>query len=364
MQSPKVFKEILANGLTVLVVPRHTIPKVSIQLWYNVGSKNEKSGEKGIAHLIEHMIFKGTHILSECDINLITHKLSGYCNAFTSYDYTGYLFDFPSQHWVEALPIMADCMRNCTFREEFLNSELKAVIQELKMYKDDYVSSIIEYMLSAIFNDHPYHHPIIGYKQDLWNLNRDSLVNFYKNHYVPNSATLVIVGDVDEKTVFTEAHKYFGNIAPDLNYKKEQFYHSPDLRSYSITTYRDVKQPLVILSWVIPGAKEGKDYLVDCISLILGSGRGSRLYKKLVNTLELATEFAMFSYDLFDYGVLFAYFQPKSIANIDSIVNIISQELDAIANEGVEKKKFIEQLRKQKLITFLHLRTIKSKHML
>ena len=94
----KVYKKVLNNGLTILVRPTHTIPKVSIQLWYNVGSKDERTGQKGIAHLIEHMIFKGTDTLSESDINMITNKLSGSCNAFTSYDYTGYLFNFPSQH--------------------------------------------------------------------------------------------------------------------------------------------------------------------------------------------------------------------------------------------------------------------------
>ena len=87
-------KQILGNGLTVLVCPIDTIPKVAVQLWYNVGSKDEKDGERGLAHLLEHMIFKGTQTLSESDINMITHKLSGSCNAFTSYDYTCYIFDF------------------------------------------------------------------------------------------------------------------------------------------------------------------------------------------------------------------------------------------------------------------------------
>ena len=95
MKSPKVIKHVLPNGLTVLIKPLHLIPKVSVQLWYNVGSKDEKTGERGIAHLIEHMIFKGTDKLSECDINLIAHKLSGYINAFTSYDYTAIFSTFP-----------------------------------------------------------------------------------------------------------------------------------------------------------------------------------------------------------------------------------------------------------------------------
>ncbi|MDR3551085.1 MAG: pitrilysin family protein, partial [Candidatus Babeliales bacterium] len=140
--STPVKKKVLSNGLTVLVYETHNIPKVSLQLWYNVGSKDEKSGERGIAHLIEHMIFKGTEKLSESDINIVSHMLSGSINAFTSYDYTGYLFNFPTQNWHEALPIMADCMVNCSFKDEHLNSEMKAVIQELKMYRDDYNSTL------------------------------------------------------------------------------------------------------------------------------------------------------------------------------------------------------------------------------
>ena len=92
-----ISKFILDNGLTVLIYPNATIPKVAVQLWYNVGSKDEKDGERGLAHLLEHMIFKGTDLFSESDINLITHKLSGSCNAFTSYDYTAYIFDFPNK---------------------------------------------------------------------------------------------------------------------------------------------------------------------------------------------------------------------------------------------------------------------------
>src|SRR3990172_3903000 len=151
-----VQKKVLSNGMTVLVRPLHMIPKVSLQLWYNVGSKDEKSGEKGIAHLIEHMIFKGTKKLSESDINVVSHMLSGSINAFTSWDYTGYLFNFPTQNWKETLPIMADCMLNCAFKDDHLNSEMKAVIQELKMYRDNYQMSLLEEIMGSIFVDHPY----------------------------------------------------------------------------------------------------------------------------------------------------------------------------------------------------------------
>lgn len=341
----KVFKSVLENGLTVLTLPFKLIPKVSIQLWYNVGSKDEKSGQKGIAHLIEHMIFKGTATLSECDINLITHKLSGYCNAFTSYDYTGYLFDFPTQHWHEALPIMADCMRNCTFKQEFLNSELKAVIQELKMYKDNYTASLIENLISTTFQDHPYHHPIIGYKQDLWSLTRDSLINFYNHHYIPNNATLVVVGDVDHEQVLELAKRNFGHIKPNWNYKKEEFYHSPDLKSYQVKLYRDVKQSNVIMSWTIPGLSNKKSYLFDIASRVIGAGKGSSLYKKFVNEYELVTELESFVDELFEYGLFNIYFKPKNTEDIDKIINLINKELiniidtleDSDINRAVKK---------------------------
>lgn len=344
MQSP-VIKRVLSNGLTLLIKPSHTTPKVSIQLWYNVGSKDEKSGEKGIAHLIEHMIFKGTRKLSESDISLITHKLSGYTNAFTSYDYTGYLFDFPSQNWHEALLILADCMNNCTFKEEHLHSELKAVIQELKMYRDDYKTSMVEALLSAIFADHPYHHPIIGYKQDLWDLKRETLVHFYRHHYIPNNATLVIVGDVDTDDAIKSAERAFGEIAPNFEYKKDIFYHGSDLKTYSVKLYRDISTPMVILAWVIPGATTKRDYLIDIVSFITGAGKGSRLYKKLVDELQLVTDLEVFDYDLFEHGVFFVYFQPKKLAKVETIIAHIQHELHELATTVVSERELMRAIK-------------------
>jgi zinc protease len=343
---PHVYKTVLENGMTILVMPRHHIPKVSLQLWYNVGSKDERSGEKGIAHLIEHMIFKGTSRLSESDITAITHKLSGYCNAFTSYDYTGYLFDMPSQNWKEMLPIMADCMRNCTFREEHLSSELKAVIQELKMYNDDYLSTLIERMVATIFADHPYHHPVIGYKQDLWSLKRDALVNFYYRHYVPNNATLVMVGDIDLEQAVLESEKSFAGIAPDPSYSKEEFYHGYDLQSHSVTLYRDIQQPMMLLAFVIPGTTAQQDYLFDIISWVLGAGKGSRLYRKLVDELGLVTEVESFVFDFFEHGLFFIHFQPKDPRDTARIVEIIEQELFALSAELISPEELERAVRK------------------
>jgi len=340
MSENRVFKKELNNGLTVLVMPRKHIPKVSTQLLYNVGSKHEKEGEKGIAHLIEHMVFKGTERLSESDINLITAKLSGNCNAFTSYDYTGYMFDFPTQHWHYSLAIFADCMRNCTFKQELLNSELKAVIQELKMYKDDYSHAIIDELMSAIFIGHSYGYPIIGYKRDLWNLDSKRLKDFYLKHYVPNNATLVIVGDVEPEEAFKQAEYYFGQIPAGEVEKPKDFYLEKDLAGRSVTLYRDVKQSIVTCAFVVPGALSKVDYVLDTFSWLVGSGRGSRLYKKLVEELRLVTEVGSFSYDLFEHGLFVISVQPRDPEKIPEILTQIKLAIKDAIDNGFSEEEF------------------------
>ena len=342
----------LSNGLVILIRPTHIVPKVSIQLWYNIGSKDEKLNQKGIAHLIEHMIFKGTKTLSESDINLITHKLSGYCNAFTSHDYTGYLFDFPSQHWQEALPIMADCMRNCTFKEELLNSEMKAVIQELKMYKDDYISSIIEELMAAIFTGHPYHYPIIGFKHDLWSMKREQLITFYNQYYVPNNATLVIVGDVDPDYALQRAKTHFNPIQAQSDCKKEKFYLHQDIIQKHVTLYRDVQQPLIMCTFLIPGQRKKNEYVYDILAWLLGLGKASRLYQKLINELQLATEVEVFTYDLFDYGLFFIYIRPNTLDDASQIISCIEQEINDLYKNGITNKE-LERAKKQAKTNFL-----------
>lgn len=354
-----VYKKILNNGLTVLVHQDHVVPKVSTQLWYYTGSKDEDTGEKGIAHLIEHMIFKGTEKLSESDINEITHKLSGYCNAFTSYDYTGYLFDFPEHNWRYAFDIMSDCMRNCTFKEEHLNSELKAVIQELKMYKDNYVSDLVEKMIDVLFLGHPYTNPIIGYKHDLWSLKRQALVDFYKKHYVPNNAVLIVVGDVDPNEVFALADEKFGTIEADKSYIRQEFNLPKDIVAKSVTIYRDVQQPVMLIAYITPGAKEKQDYLTDTISWIMGSGRGSRLYKKLVDELQIAVDVETSVDDLFDAGVFFVFVHPADAKYIEQIKQVVQKELADLAANGPTA---IELQRAAKKIEVDYLSLLESNH--
>lgn len=349
MMNTHVHKYVLSNGMTVLVRELHAIPKVSIQLFYGVGSRDEKLKEKGVAHLIEHMIFKGTDSpkgLSESDINMITHLLSGSCNAFTSYDYTGYLFNFPSHNWEESLGIMAECMQHCSFKPDMLNSEMKAVIQELKMYKDRYFSSLIEKLMSAIFSEHPYHYPIIGFKRDLWTVSSDDLKSFYKEHYKPNNATLIVVGDVDKDRVFALAQEKFGHIPADPSYKRPMFYHESDIASQSVTLYREIVQPLAVYMFVVPGLREKTGCALSVVERIIGHGRSSRLYKKLMNELKLVTSIDAHSYHLFDPGLFFITCEPSSIEDLPAIERVIAQELEDLIANGIQDDEFSRAYKK------------------
>lgn len=349
MQQP-VAKKVLDNGLTVLVYESHKIPKVCFQIWYDVGSKVELSGEKGIAHFIEHMIFKGTKdVYSESDINTIVHKLSGSCNAFTSYDYTGYEFIFPTHHWKEAFPIAADCMINCAFKDDMLDSEMKAVIQELKLYRDQYARSLLMEMISVMFPDHPYHDPVIGYKSDIWHLSGKDLLTFYQKHYKPNNATIVVVGDVNTEEVFALAEGYFGHIPKDPNYTKQTYSFQRDIVSRSVTLYRDVAQPIALYGFVVPGAIEKQDATLELLEWVIGKGSSSRLYKKLVNEEQIATDVSTVFFNLFDHGVFFIVVEPKNINVLDAIEKNVIAQLQDLTLNGVQKEELERGLKKTQM---------------
>jgi zinc protease len=346
----KVEKKVLANGLTVLVNEVENLQRVSVQIKYHVGSKDEKDGERGLAHLLEHMIFKGTEeLLSEPDIAAtIGKKLGGTLNAATSNDYTVYYCDLPRDYWWHALPIFADCMRNCSFKEDHLNSEFKAVVQELKMGRDNYKRSLILKMLEATFAEHPYHYPTIGYKHDVWAITRENLLKFYKKHYVPNNATLVVVGPVAAVDVFAQAEKYFSAIPKDETYKKKVHYHTPDLMNKSVLLYRDIQQPYALICYVVPGAGSGMSYVSEIVQQLLWGGKSSRLYKKLVDEKKLVNSLEPIFWEFFDYAPWMVGFEPKNIHDIDEISAVIQHEIDTIIQDGVSAAELDKAARQLK----------------
>jgi zinc protease len=352
MQKKMVEKHVLKNGLNLLICPLHTSPQVSLQMWYNVGSKYEKTGQHGLAHFFEHMIFKGTEQLSELDISLIVNKLSGSCNAFTAQDYTAYVYEVPSQHWYEVLPLFVECMTKASCKEELIHAELKTVVQELKMYRDDYETTLFEEMLAVIFPGHPYHYPIIGYKGEIWNFTRPLLLDFYKMYYAPNNATLVVVGDVAIEDVVQKVSVLFDNIPTIKIPELPPYGYTQDTAATSVTLYRDVQQPVAQYGFVIPGIRAQQDHYAQALALLLCNGRGSRLYKKLVDELQIAVDIEATIEEMFDYSVFFITVYPKDVFIVPRIEQEIIQELNAVHVHGFLPE---ELQRAQKKIAVEHL---------
>ncbi len=347
---PRIEKKVLSNGLTILVVPRNSCAPVCVYLLYDVGSKHEKDGEKGIAHLIEHMIFKGTEKLSETDIKLIVNKLSGNCNAHTSMDYTGYYFNIPAAHWQQILPIMEECMQHAAFKEEHLTSEMKVVIQELKRDRDNFYREIWQELCKLVYSDHPYHYPLIGYKHDLWNLYSDNLHRFYNKHYHPNNAALVVVGDIDPQEVFAQAETHFGQI-PAHDIPKGEFYSTPDISSKAITLYRNVAQPKVVLCYVVPGSIAKHDNTYELISKLLTSGKNGLLTKKLVEELQLVNSCWSTYVRQFEHNLFFIAYEPKNTDDIESVNQLIQEQIDCLKEkiDDAHLKAVCNQVRVQQL---------------
>lgn len=326
-------KKTLSNGLTVLIKPVNHLPRIETHMWYNVGSKHESHNEKGMAHLIEHMLFKGTALLSETDINHITHKLSGYSNAFTSQDCTSYVFRLPSSVWEHALVVFAQCMKEARFDPQHLSSEIKTVVEELRLYRDDYYSSALEELIATLFSEHPYHYPIIGSSSHLTHLNRDQLFNFYQHYYHPNNATLVIIGDVIPKQALTLVEKHLGHIPAG----KPPSYHAlpihNDIIAKEITLYRDVSTPWVCYCYTVPGLQDQKNHLHDLVALILGGNKSSRLYQKLVVEHQYAVDVDCFTYEFFEKGLFCIALYPIDEKQIPAIEKIVEQEIENLSKE-------------------------------
>ena len=303
----RVKKAVLDNGMHVVVFSNPSLPKVLVQIAYDVGSYVEENGERGLAHLVEHMIYKGTNTLSETDIDSIARKYGAHFNAFTALDVTSYYFETDKNNWKPFLPILADCMQNARFDPDHLASEIKAVIQELKMYKDDYWRTMILKACELIFPpNHPYHTPTIGFKEDLLSLKPENLKNFYKKYYRPDRATLFIVGDVNLDDAIAEANKHFASIKADQSSVVKPFpMIIPELVTNHTRYFEDVTKEQMGFYWVIPGLKSNTEHVASALETLLGGGQSGRLYRLLVDEQRVASSVYVKSAKFMEAGIFF-----------------------------------------------------------
>ncbi|HKW51619.1 MAG TPA: pitrilysin family protein, partial [Candidatus Eisenbacteria bacterium] len=286
---PPVHETTLSNGLKVLIQETHTAPVVSFMVWYKVGSRNESAGITGISHLLEHMMFKGTPTYGKGEIARILQRNGASFNAGTSLDYTNYFEVLASDRLDLAIQLEADRMRNALIPDEEHRLEMTVVRSELERNEDNPHRALYLETFAQAFQAHPYHWPTIGWRTDVEQITTDQIRDYYRRYYVPNNATVVIVGDVDRAKVLATVERAFGQIPKGADPPEMKVVEPPQMgeRRFKIRKAGDTRYLMV--AWRNPAITDPDTYPLDVLGMILGHGKTSRLYRGLVEG-KLATE--------------------------------------------------------------------------
>ncbi|MGE5173521.1 MAG: M16 family metallopeptidase [Betaproteobacteria bacterium] len=288
-QMMKVTEKVLPNGLKVLLKEEHKAPVVTFQIWYKVGSRNEKLGTTGMSHLLEHMMFKGTKKYGPKTFSQTVQRNGGNDNAFTGKDYTAYFETFASDRIEISLDLESDRMQNLLIDPKEFKSEREVVKEERRMRTDDDpTSTMVEEMTAAAFIAHPYEWPVIGWMADINNITRDDLYNHYRTYYAPNNATIVVVGDFDTKTLWPKIEKYFGRIPRGPAVPAVGAVEPTQLGERRIIVKKQAELPAVFAGYHTPDLKDKNTYALEVLQGILSSGKSSRLFRSLVYDKQIA----------------------------------------------------------------------------
>jgi zinc protease len=345
-QDLKVTETVLPNGLKVLLKEEHKAPVVTFQIWYKVGSRNEKLGTTGASHLLEHMMFKGTKKYGPKTFSRIVQRNGGNDNAFTSKDYTAYFENFAADRIAISLDLESDRMQNLLLDPKEFLSELEVVKEERRMrYEDDPVNSMVEQMMSVAFGAHPYQWPVIGWMADLENITRDDLALHYKTYYAPNNATIVVAGDFDTKTLLPQIEKIFGKIPRGAEVPRMGAVEPRQLGERRVIVRKQAELPAVFAGYKTPTLKHPDSYALEVLQGVLSSGKSSRLYKSLVYEKQLAL-YAGGDYDNIsaDPNLFYVYAGVMPGKAVEEVEKALYAEIEKFKKEPVTD----EELQKAK----------------
>ncbi|MBL80030.1 MAG: peptidase M16 [Nitrosomonadaceae bacterium] len=339
---------ILANGLKIIIKEDHRSPVVVSQIWYKAGSIDELNGTTGVAHVLEHMMFKGTRNVSKGDFSKKIAAVGGRDNAFTSRDYTGYFQQLHKSNLALAMKLEADRMRNLVLTKEEFAKEIKVVMEERRLRTDDQPHALLyEKIMSVAYQSHPYRRPIVGWMSDLENMSVADTQEWYDRWYAPNNAVLVIVGDVDPKEVYFLAQKYYGNIEsrPILSLalrKPQQEVVQTGIKRIEVKA--PAKMPYLIMGYHAPILRDvdndWEPYALEMLVGILDGNESARLNKELVRDQQIAISINA-DYDSVGRGpsMFFLNGTPSEGRSADELEAALRNEIARIASVGVTEKE-------------------------
>ncbi|MDX8379760.1 MAG: pitrilysin family protein [Gallionella sp.] len=337
----QVFERTLSNGLKVLVKEDHRAPVVVQQIWYKVGSIDERTGKTGVAHVLEHMMFKGTTRVPAGEFSRRIAAAGGRENAFTSNDYTAYFQQLNKSKLGLAMKLESDRMQNLNLSEVEFSKEIKVVMEERRMRTDDTPHALLqERMRAVIYQEHPYHHPVIGWMSDLKHLNVNDTKAWYKRWYAPNNATLVIVGDVKHQAVFALAQRYYGSIPRHVEPVRRVFTEPAQLGIKRLVVKAPAQLPLLVMSYHAPRLvdplRNWQPYALEMLAGVLGGNDAARLNKHLVREQQVASEVSV-GYDSASRGPALFTLEatPSEGRSVKEAETALRAEIALIVKDGV-----------------------------
>jgi zinc protease len=348
-EAPPVTATVLDNGLRIVVLEDHRNPIATIQTWYKVGSRNEIPGATGLAHFLEHMMFKGTPTHGKGQFARIVEGNGGQDNAFTSHDVTSYYVNIAADRVDLVLGLEADRMRSLLLDPKEIDSERQVVAEERRTRtEDDPDGYLSEEFLAAAYKAHPYGWPVIGWMSDIQRINPPELRAFYNRHYQPNNALLVVAGDVDSRRVISRARETFGRIPRGPAPPPMDAIEPPQLAERRVVVYKaDARAPIVYIGFHVPNYTSKDAPALELLSTILQEGRSSRLYRRLVYerrvALSIGGDYAYLSHDpdLFWFSGT-----PLPGQTPEALEQAIMAEIERVKSETVPEEE-IERAKNQ-----------------
>ncbi len=329
-----------SNGLTVLLQERHNSPVVTVLVVYKVGSRNEAVGYTGSTHFLEHMMFKGTQAhdpLKGTGIDDVLKPVGGLNNATTSFDRTNYFEVVPSKNLSLCLEFEADRMRNALLRDSDRKSEMTVVRNELERGENSAEEILSNQVYATAFREHPYHHPVIGWRSDVEGVPSARLRQFFKEFYYPNNAALIVIGDFNTTNALAEINKYFSKVPASAKPFPHVYTQEPPQEGERrFVVQRGDEMPKAMIAYHIPAATNKDTYPLEVLASVLGdqSRQSSRLYKNLVDS-GLASQAYAYNSSMKDPGLFSIYASATSGTELEKIEKAIEEELEKLGKEPV-----------------------------
>ena len=342
---------VLDNGLEIVVLKNNRVPAVAHSIWYKVGSADEPNGKSGIAHFLEHLLFKGTDKLQPGEFSQIVAINGGKENAFTSKNYTGYFQLIHKSKLELIMSLEADRMKNIKITEDEFENEKMVVLEERYSRVDNNPSALLsEQINAALYMNHPYRKPIIGWEHEIKSLSLDDVTKFYKKYYAPNNAIIVICGDISLDEVVNIAKKYFGSIKPSKIEKRlwtdEPTQHA--LRKVALNS-KNTAIPVFKRHYLAPTyTKSKKESLtLEVFSEIFGNPATGMLFEEFVKNKKLATSASAYYYpDGFGHTSFVISIIPKKNISLENIENYLDIYLSKISKQSFDKKE-LQKIKKR-----------------